>query len=63
MIRQVKVAKAVAVKARTAAIISLKLVIVNAPPEPREELQPLTKSTIQLRVNQPLGECEAGVGA
>lgn len=43
MIRQVKVAKDVAVKARTAAMISLKQVIVNAAPHLREELQPLTK--------------------
>jgi len=46
MIRQVKVAKDVAVKARTAAIISLKQVIVNAPPEQREELQPLSKMAL-----------------
>ena len=43
MIRQVKVAKDIAVKARTAAMISLKQIIVNAPPELREELQPLSK--------------------
>lgn len=46
MIRQVKVAKDVAVKARTAAMISLKQVIVNAPAELREELQPLTKMAL-----------------
>lgn len=46
MIRQVKVAKDVAVKARTAAMISLKQVIVNAPGELREELQPLTKMAL-----------------
>lgn len=46
MIRQVKVAKDVAVKARTAAMISLKQVIVNAPPELREELQPLSKMAL-----------------
>lgn len=46
MIRQVKVAKDIAVKSRTSAIISLKQVIVNAPPELREELQPLTKMTL-----------------
>jgi transposase len=46
MIRQVKVAKDVAVKARTAAMISLKQVLVNAPPELREELQPLTKMAL-----------------
>lgn len=46
MIRQVKVARDITVKARTAAKISLKQVIVNAPPELREELQPLTKMTL-----------------
>jgi transposase len=46
MIRQVKVAKDVAVKARTAAMISLKQVLVNAPPELREELQPLSKMAL-----------------
>ncbi|MGI8416164.1 MAG: IS110 family transposase [Nakamurella sp.] len=46
MIRQVKVAKDVAVKARTSAMISLKQVIVNAPPQLREELQPLSKMAL-----------------
>ncbi len=46
MIRQVKVAKDIAVKARTAAMISLKQVIVNSPPELREELQPLSKMAL-----------------
>lgn len=46
MIRQVKVAKDIAVKARTAAMISLKQVIVNAPPELREDLQPLSKMAL-----------------
>lgn len=40
MIRQIKVAKDVAVKARTSAMISLKQVIVNAPDDLRQELQP-----------------------
>jgi len=46
MIRTVKVAKDVAVKARTSAMITLKQVLVNAPPELREELQPLTKMVL-----------------
>src|SRR5690606_31283797 len=46
MIRQVKGAKDAAVKARTAAIISLKQVLVNAPPEIREDLEPLTKMAL-----------------
>lgn len=46
MIRQIKVAKDVAVKGRTAAIVSLKQIIVNAPPELREQLQPLTKMAL-----------------
>ncbi|MDN5727372.1 MAG: transposase [Propionibacteriales bacterium] len=49
MIRQVKVAKDIAVKARTAAMISLKQVIVNAPPQLREELQPLSKMALITR--------------
>jgi transposase len=44
MIRTIKVAKDVAVKARTSAMITLKQVLVNAPPELREELQPLTRA-------------------
>ena len=43
MLRQIKVAKDTAVKARTAAMISLKTVLVTATPALREELQPLSK--------------------
>lgn len=46
MIRQVKVAKDVAVQARTLAIISLTQVLVNAPPEIRQDLEPLTKMAL-----------------
>ena len=46
MIRTIKVAKDVAVKARTSAMITLKQVLVNAPPALREELQPLSKMTL-----------------
>lgn len=48
MIRQVKIAKDIAVKkVRTSAMISLKqVIIVNTPPELREELQPLTKMAL-----------------
>jgi transposase len=46
MIRQIKIAKDVAVKARTAAIISLKTVIINAPDELREQPQPLSKMAL-----------------
>jgi transposase len=45
-VRQVKVAKDVAVKARTAAMITLKQVIVTAPPELREQLQDLSKMAL-----------------
>ena len=41
MIRQVKIAKDTAVKARSQAIVTLKSVLVNAPAELREELEPL----------------------
>jgi hypothetical protein len=46
MIRQIKVAKDVAVKARTAAMITLKAVLVTAGPDLREQLQPLTKMAL-----------------
>lgn len=41
MIRQVKIAKDTATKARTQAIVTLKTVLVNAPAELRETLEPL----------------------
>ncbi len=41
MIRQVKIAKDTAVTARSQAIITLKTVIVTAPAEVREQLEPL----------------------
>lgn len=43
MLRQIKIAKDTAVKARTATMISIKAVLVTAAPELREELQPLSK--------------------
>jgi hypothetical protein len=46
MMRLVKVAKDVAVKARTSAMISLKAMLANAPAELREQLQPLTKMAL-----------------
>ncbi len=46
MIRTIKVAKDVAVKARTSAMITLKQVLVNAPPALREELQPLSRMAL-----------------
>lgn len=49
MIRTIKVAKDVAVKARTSAMITLKQVLVNAPPALREELQPLSKMALLRR--------------
>jgi transposase len=42
MVRQIKVARDTAVKAKSAAIITLKTLIVNAPGELREVLEPLT---------------------
>jgi transposase len=41
MIRQVKIAKDTATKARTQAIVTLKTILVNAPAELREALEPL----------------------
>jgi transposase len=42
MVRQIKIARDTAVKARSSAIITLKTLIVNAPGELREVLEPLT---------------------
>ena len=42
MVRQIKIARDTAVKARSSAIITLKTLIVNAPGELRETLEPLT---------------------
>lgn len=46
MIRQVKIAKDLAVKGRSAAIICLKTLIVTADPELREQLQGLARMTL-----------------
>jgi transposase len=43
---QVKVARDTAVKARTSAIITLKQVVVNAPPELRQQLSPLADKAL-----------------
>ena len=42
MVRQIKVARDTEVKARSAAIIALKTLLVNAACELRESLEPLT---------------------
>jgi transposase len=42
MVRQIKIARDTAVKAKSAAIIALKTLLVNAPSELREALEPLT---------------------
>ncbi len=46
MMRQIKVARDTAVKARTSAIISLKQIVVNAPAELREQLTPLSDKAL-----------------
>jgi transposase len=46
MIRQVKIARDTAVKARTQAVITLKCIIVNAPAELREQLAPLSDKAL-----------------
>jgi transposase len=46
MLRTIKVAKDVAVKARSSALISLKQVLVNAPPELREQFQGMSKMAL-----------------
>jgi transposase len=49
MLRQIKIARDLAVKARTSTIIALKALIVTAPDELRQELQPLTKAKLRER--------------
>jgi len=46
MLREIKVAKDTAVKARTVAMISLKALLVTAHPDLRETLQPLSKMAL-----------------
>ena len=46
MIRQVKIARDTAVKARTSAMITLKQLVVNAPAELREQLDPLADKAL-----------------
>ena len=49
MVRQIKIARDTAVKAKSAAIIALKTVLVNAPSELREALEPLTDRALLAR--------------
>jgi transposase len=49
MIREIKIARDTAVKARSQAIITLKALIVTAPDELRGELQPLSKAKLRER--------------
>jgi transposase len=49
MIREIKIARDTAVKARTSAIITLKALVVTAPDELRHELQPLSKARLRDR--------------
>lgn len=56
MVRQIKIAKDTAVKARSAAIITLKTVVVNAPAALREELSVLSdRDLIEVCANRELG--------
>jgi len=49
MIREIKIARDTAVKARTQAIITLKALVVTCPDELRHELQPLSKAALRDR--------------
>jgi transposase len=49
IIREIKIARDTAVKARTAAIITLKALVVTCPDELRFELQPLSKAALRDR--------------
>ncbi|HEX6516114.1 MAG TPA: IS110 family transposase [Nocardioidaceae bacterium] len=52
MVRQLKIARDTAVKARSAAIIALKTLLVNAPGELRETLEPLSDRLLLARCAQ-----------
>ena len=54
MIRQIKIAKDTAVKARSQAIITFKTILVNTPAELREELEPLNDRELLERVPRSL---------
>jgi hypothetical protein len=49
VIREIKIARDTAVKCRTQAIITLKTIVVTAPDELRQELQPLSKAKLRDR--------------
>jgi transposase len=49
MIREIKIARDTAVKARTQAIVTLKALVVTCPDELRYELQPLSKAALRDR--------------
>jgi transposase len=49
MLRQVKIARDTAMKARTQALVTLKCVVVNAPAELREQLAPLSDKALPNR--------------
>lgn len=49
MVRQLKIARDSAVKARSAAVIALKTLLVNAPADLRETLEPLTDAPLLAR--------------
>src|ERR1019366_1605929 len=60
MIRQVKVARDGATKARSVALVSLKSIIVNAPSELRESLDGLTSTRLISRcANFRIGEVDS----
>ena len=46
MLRQIKIAKDTAVKARTAAMVTLKTLVITAPPELREQLEGLSRMAL-----------------
>ena len=62
MIRQVKIAKDTAVKSRSQAIITLKTIIVNAPAELRERLEPLPDKVLLEQCRALRYESMSGAG-
>ena len=63
MVRQIKIARDTAVTAKSAAIIALKTILVNAPSELREVLDPLSDRTLLVRCTRLIPGAMADVTA
>ena len=59
MLRQIKIAKDTAVRARTRAIVTLKTLVVTAPPVPRRTRRPAEDGPHRARSDSAPGRCRA----